>query len=730
MGIYRHFPYSNFHEMNMDELIKIFLDMQEEWNSTKEEWASYKDYIDNYFNTLDLSEETYNAILRMIENGVFNETVDPVIISEVENWLNENINNGYVVDKTLSISGAAADAKITGDNFKLKVNIPLDEHNQPNNGTDGQVLRTKGNGKTEWVAVGLPTDEQTAQAVSDWLDTHPEATTTVADGSLTQNKFSNTLKLETIKDYVVPEMFGAVGDGVTDDTGALESAFNSGKPVVCPNVYLITHNVQISNGDKFELYGGKFLLNTNGSDDFVRVANYNEVIVKNIDVECTDGVHSYSQGGGTFIHTYQCKSVVIENVKATNINFLYRADYTVTNDETQFFMDSIVINNAIFKDCVCPLLVSFARNVSITNVVSESTGSITRELVYVIGGILNLVCAGIYSGYASRFHFHFNNEAVGVVFDNTLRHNWVEHFSLSDSYFAETSQYGIVDILCPVGEITIDNIVSKDRVYRESDYPRNICEKILITNSIIRSPYRDSVGHIESAYFNNCYVYDGVIMGSAETPIDAVFNNCTMIMPNKYSATGFFLVYGKLTVNNSKIIIGSDNMEPEQIFVSRYCDLILTNNEINVSAMNRLILNQDASKLIIAIGNVINAKLYGAFINQSPNYGVIKNNYLNGSAITDALTNIAVTGISVDQNTLSLTVNETANIIVSCTPANATNTNFSIQNPHPTIVSASKCIINGETGIAVKGLTTGTVTITVTSSDNSSYTATCTVSVV
>ena len=224
MGIYRHFPYTNFHEMNMDEILKIVKTMSEEWENTKQEWASYKDYIDNYFNTLDLSEETYNVILRMIENGVFNETVDPVIINEVESWLNENINNGFVVDRTLSISGAAADARITGNNFKLKVNIPLDEHNQPDNGTDGQLLRTKGDGETEWVDIGLPTDEQTAQAVSEWLNEHPEATTTVVDGSLTDAKFSNNLKLQTINDYVTPEMFGATGDGITDDTQAFVDA--------------------------------------------------------------------------------------------------------------------------------------------------------------------------------------------------------------------------------------------------------------------------------------------------------------------------------------------------------------------------------------------------------------------------------------------------------------------------------------------------------------------------
>ena len=91
-------------------------EMQDEWSETKTEWASYKDYIDNYFANLDVSEEVLAALRAMAADGTLNVIMDPVIASETAEWLAEHITpTTPAVDSSLTIAGAAADAKAAGD---------------------------------------------------------------------------------------------------------------------------------------------------------------------------------------------------------------------------------------------------------------------------------------------------------------------------------------------------------------------------------------------------------------------------------------------------------------------------------------------------------------------------------------------------------------------------------------------------------------------------------------
>lgn len=86
-----------------------------------------KEYIDKYFENLNVQNEINVKLDDMVEDGTFGEIIDPILeqfeqdamgslSQQVTDWLDENITpTTPVIDATLTISGAGADAKVTGD---------------------------------------------------------------------------------------------------------------------------------------------------------------------------------------------------------------------------------------------------------------------------------------------------------------------------------------------------------------------------------------------------------------------------------------------------------------------------------------------------------------------------------------------------------------------------------------------------------------------------------------
>ena len=106
-------------EGNIDSLLTAYTQLQ--------------GYVNDYFDNLDVQEQINTKLDEMAENGELSVLLEPFIPNLVTTWLNEHITpTSPPVDDTLSISGAAADGKVTGDEiartFKTS-NIAIEHSN-------------------------------------------------------------------------------------------------------------------------------------------------------------------------------------------------------------------------------------------------------------------------------------------------------------------------------------------------------------------------------------------------------------------------------------------------------------------------------------------------------------------------------------------------------------------------------------------------------------------------
>ncbi len=125
------YPYTDFQEYNLDWIINRIKQLTTEWAETKTEWTTMKadledlkTYILEYFDNLDVQEEINNKLDEMAADGtllsIIKSTVEAQSAAATATWLEANITEpeGVVIDTSLTVSGACADAKVTGDEIR------------------------------------------------------------------------------------------------------------------------------------------------------------------------------------------------------------------------------------------------------------------------------------------------------------------------------------------------------------------------------------------------------------------------------------------------------------------------------------------------------------------------------------------------------------------------------------------------------------------------------------
>lgn len=497
-------------------------------------------------------------------------------------------------------------------------------------------------------------DDVIAENVQDWLDEHPEATTTVLDGALTYKKlYRGTLG------FVIPEMFGAVGDSVTDDTAALQSALQSGLPVygLKGKTYYATNTIT---NCKSSIHNISIILDVNKAISYNRVS---DIVIENSNFT-QKGTLTDPDDRGTYAFGFSfCSNITFDNCVFENFNGSIILNVTKDSSITNCKFDTaiqtatggngygvvlqccknIVIANNVFKD-----IARHAIYISYSDAYEDdpSFSGFTKYCtdITVQNNIFKL--ENLITGYnATTFEYQVKTISAKNVlisdnsFSGCLNAIWLSQsdgFSNSNIIIQGNSinkcigARACILALSITGDVINDNIIIDSNIIN-SDNPGIklfLTENLSVTNNLYNGSsyllflrHESNIIEEDTLYLNNVKISNNNCKGGivrfvgAETEPLGFITNCR-IENNSSSAdnalffSGSYMKFQYLYITgntmssaNNLTIYGGNNSSFDRVYIL---------NNILLGSVN---LNNSNSNLIYVLGNKITT-LTGDYISQ------------------------------------------------------------------------------------------------------------------
>ncbi len=273
----------NKHAENYDKLLSTMKSEINFMSGRITDWNDKQAKLDIYISTLNDLESSLNMSYSKFDTSY--ESVN-ILIKEANaliKWLREAAQKGEFD----GVSGVYVGSETMPDGY----NVQIDPDGTPASVSD--IAKQ---------AADMFNNTDVQGYINDYLDAHPEATTSVLDGSISYEKLA-----PGIVNYVTPQMYGAKADGVTDDSGAIQAAIDTGKRVYIPSgVYLCKSPVGISANNLYIHGNNSFsdkntLLVFENSDGFV-FTNARFVTIDGVSVSTVD----ITQSGYSFTENSYC----------------------------------------------------------------------------------------------------------------------------------------------------------------------------------------------------------------------------------------------------------------------------------------------------------------------------------------------------------------------------------------------------------------------------------------
>lgn len=377
-----------------------------------------------------------------------------------------------------------------------------------------------------------------------------------------------------------PEMFGAKGDGVTDDTEAIQKALAFNNVNISKN-YIITENLVLHSNLKV-FGGGTITKKTEFNDSYLNHSIFSCTDSNNIDI---NNIVLISNSLAISVHG--CSNVNISNLIINSEKYSILISDNVKNESDSISISNIKLENDITIISSDGIHINGGCSNIYINNVSGTTGDDCIALNAIEGvrkTIKNVIIDNIKcSGYAGvRVYGQLNCV--------------IENVTINNSYI--NSDYGI----------RLTNIVGATEINLNAPKFNNIVFNNCIVNSSVRNVFLSNING--SVTFNNCtfIAYANPNIGFFNSSINSslIFNSCVF----NTNSTAFIQdcviepipkncnTYGNITFNNcdikktflcfgtNKKTININNCEINTYIISRTnpdsIDLSIKNCRINI----------------------------------------------------------------------------------------------------------------------------------------------------
>ena len=258
-------------------------------------------------------------------------------------------------------------------------------------------------------------DDTYKDQITEILEQHPEWVTTVMDGAITYNKLNSSLQA-----FVTPEMYGAIGDGITDDSVAIRAAAASGRTIFAKAIYKLD-DAQIVFADNTNLIGGKFIVpSTNNGTAVFRPGNnslFAYIEIESVNDKTAIIAGSTPVSGSTSSNRYAFYINEKDNVKIKDVDTknLYSLAFITSPDSTSYNND-ISIENCTCVNANLPVFAAMCKGLKMLDTLLHTGSNADNGLfhcAYITYGVDGCYFENIdmvNEGLASSIHFQVGSD--------------------------------------------------------------------------------------------------------------------------------------------------------------------------------------------------------------------------------------------------------------------------------------------------------------------------------